>query len=75
MIQIGRFLIAGKLNQVRTEEIDGYLEDDEIKYNTKKSPIYIHKCEMCEDIGESPDILAEHKKKRYFFVQNIVIKS
>ena len=39
--KVGRFLIAGKLNQVRTEEIDGYLEEDELEYN-KTSDSYIY---------------------------------
>ena len=56
-----RFLIAGKLHQVRTEEIDGYLEEDELEYNKKLTLIYLNlnllKCDMCEDIGERLDIL------------------
>ena len=28
---MGRFLIAGQINQVRTEEIYGYLEEDELE--------------------------------------------
>ena len=36
------FLIAGKLNEVRTEEIDGYFEEDELEYNLKKSYIYLN---------------------------------
>ena len=63
---MGRFLIAGKLNQVRTEEINGYIEQDELKFNKKKYLIYILQCKMCEDIGESLDILGKYKKKSYY---------
>ena len=36
------FLIAGKLNQVRTEEQFSYLEEDELKYD-KNIYIYLKK--------------------------------
>ena len=62
--KVGRVLIAWKLDHDRTEEIDGYLEDDELEYDST-SILYILKCEMCEDIGERLDILAKHKKKSY----------
>ena len=58
--------MARKLNQVRTEEVYGYLEEDELEYN--KQILYILKCEILEDIGESLDILAKHNKKSYYFV-------
>ena len=33
------------------------------------------KCEMCEYIGESLDVLAKHKKKSNYFVQSVVFQS
>ena len=45
--KVGRFLIVGKLTQVRTDKINGYLEEDELEYNKKNNLIHIPKCEMC----------------------------
>ena len=50
------FLIAGKLNEVRSEEIDGYIEEDEFEYY-KEEILYILNCEMSENICGSFDIL------------------
>ena len=34
--------IAGKANQIRTEEIEGYLEEDKFEYNKKVNLIYTY---------------------------------